>query len=540
MKARLRRLVVGVVAAVALVAGAGVLSAPAQALPASVNGFVSASVTIDCTSLQSGYYMSAQVASTITGLAPNTAYVLGAIRWTGWYPTAPLDPSIALTTDANGGATVVGTLAQNFVSGAQYMVQVSRVNSTGGQSTVVTANTCASGVTMTGAPTVTLNCPLRFLTTQGEGSTEVDFGGALGGFVPGQPYQFDFVNTATTVRTLVGAVADANGRLIASKPVTPDGLMANGGYTWSVTTTSQAAPIAQGTLTTTDPCAPIAKAPKRAALFHDSDVTGDGYGDLLVMDVGGHLLLYPNGIRSNPGGVPFSTRRLIGTGWGPNYGMRQVVTGDLTGDGVAEVVALRTDGTLVAYYNNIFSSPAGLPYSAATLIGTGWQSFTSISLGDVDGDGYADIVAEKSDGTRWFYKNRFLTDPLHRPFSTGVRIASDGLVNGTNLTTIGLADFNGDGYADLTPGGAAIDLNRTPAGNTTPFPASVPFTPSSSMDAPLGGWSTGDYEGRGSSGIVVANPYNNGQLLYLKDPLVPGEQPRVIGSGWSFFLTLIQ
>ncbi|MEN2742104.1 VCBS repeat-containing protein [Microbacterium sp. X-17] len=395
-------------------------------------------------------------------------------------------------------------------------------------------------VAVSGTATAALDCPLRYLTPAGEGSTGVRLQADVQGLVPGQAYTVSIVNSTDVLGATGSASAAADGSLHYQATVQPSALTTTGSYTWSVKATGQTTAVVGGTIPTTNPCTPIVKAPKRAALFHDSDITGDGYGDLLAMDLNGRLLLYANGIRSNPGGVPFSSGRVIGTGWGYGWGMRLVAMGDLSGDGVAEVVALRSDGTLVAYYNNIGSSPAGLPFSSATLIGSGWQSFTSFSLGDVDGDGYADIVADRSDGTRWFYKNRFASDPLHRPFSTGVRIPTDGMTTDASGNGVGLADFNGDGYADLTPADASVDLNRLPAGNANAFPAPVRFDAPTLVSAQLGEWSVGDYEGRGSSGFVMANTRSDGQLIYVKEPLSANWQSRVIGSGWTWGMTLIQ
>ena len=549
--------VIGVLAAAAIVVTSGLLATSAQAddisnasptaspalsatdlPPIDSSPFSGSSLTLDCGSLRDGYYRSAQVTTSATSwLSPNTAYQLGTgagYPFGGTAPTSPVD----FVTDANGHATITATITGTFQSGGGYALSAWQAGVNRGEGGV-TASTCPSGVTASGTATAALDCPVRYLTPQGEGATAVVLSVDLQGFVAGQQYTVAFVNTTAALGSTGTTTAAADGSLRYRMSVKPSSLLTSGTYTWKVTTTSQAAVLTGGTAPTTDPCPPIVKAPKRAALLHDSDVTGDGYGDLLATDLNGRLLLYTNGIRSNPGGVPFSSARVIGTGWGFGWGMRLLATGDLTGDGVAEVVALRSDGTLVAYYNNIGSSAARLPYSSGTLIGSGWQSFTAFALGDVDGDGYADIVADRSDGTRWLYKNRFATDPLHRPFSTGVRIAGDGLTTDPSGNGIGLADFNGDGYADLTPAVQGIDLDRIPAGNTNPYPAPLTLESPTLITAQLAEWSMGDYEGRGSSGIVIANTRTDGRLIYMKDPLTANWQTTVIGSGWTWGMTLI-
>ena len=492
--------------------------------------FSASSITIDCGSLQPGYYSTAHLTTSLSSLAPDTGYTIEVTVPQQSPPTGPYG-SLTATTDSNSQATVDTTLTGQFQSGAAYELTAWQANAIQGVG-YVTASSCAGPVRVSGTPTAALDCPLRYLTPQGESSSAIDFTADLSGLVPGQSYPIN-ISGATTSGAYGVPTARADGTIAFEQTSTNYRFLANDTYNWYVRAPGQAGTLASGTFSTTaDPCPRITTARKRAAQMHDSDITGDGYADLLAIDIAGRLLLYQNGINSNPGRVPFSTSRSIGTGWSAGYGMRNVTMGDLSGDGVADLVAIRSDGALVAYYNNIGSSPAKLPFSSGTTIGSGWQSFTSIAVGDVDGDGYADVVAERSDGTRWFYKNRTATDPLHRPFSSGAQLPADGVAQDLNGHGPALADLNGDGYADLTPGGYSLDLNRTPAGNPTPFPTSIPIVQPSSMAPALDGWSVGDYEGRGSSGIVAADPGRSGQLLYLKNPLDPNAQPTVIGSGW--------
>jgi Peptidase family M23 len=77
---------------------------------------------------------------------------------------------------------------------------------------------------------------------------------------------------------------------------------------------------------------------------------------------------------------------------------RPVAVGDVSGDGYADLVATRADGTLW-FYGNSWNSDSSHPYGAGRQIGTGWSNFAQLALGDVSGDGYADIVGTKRDGT---------------------------------------------------------------------------------------------------------------------------------------------
>ncbi|MFG2105108.1 peptidoglycan DD-metalloendopeptidase family protein, partial [Micromonospora echinaurantiaca] len=123
-----------------------------------------------------------------------------------------------------------------------------------------------------------------------------------------------------------------------------------------------------------------------------SDVSGDGYADLLATKPDGTLHYYSNNINSNPDNRPFTTGREIGTGWN---GLDRVMSGDVSGDGYADVIGTKPDGTLWYYPNNIRSNPDNRPYTSGREIGSGWNGFNRLLLGDVTGDAHADLIATK-------------------------------------------------------------------------------------------------------------------------------------------------
>ncbi|MGI5224378.1 FG-GAP-like repeat-containing protein [Actinoallomurus sp. CA-142502] len=113
--------------------------------------------------------------------------------------------------------------------------------------------------------------------------------------------------------------------------------------------------------------------------------------------------------------------------------------GDLTGDGTADVVATeRATGKLWLY--------PGPTLDAANrrLVGTGgWNGMTELTgIGDLTGDGKSDLVAvQKSDGTLWLYPGG--TNAL----GTRIKIGNSGWTGMKDLTGIG--DLTGDGKPDL-------------------------------------------------------------------------------------------
>ncbi|MFD6139489.1 hypothetical protein [Promicromonospora sp. NPDC060271] len=73
--------------------------------------------------------------------------------------------------------------------------------------------------------------------------------------------------------------------------------------------------------------------------------------------------------------MPYNAARQIGNGWNT---INAIVGADVTGDGYADLVGRRSDGTLWLYPDNI-ERGNGDPYGAARQIGNGWGMFNHIS-----------------------------------------------------------------------------------------------------------------------------------------------------------------
>jgi hypothetical protein len=125
------------------------------------------------------------------------------------------------------------------------------------------------------------------------------------------------------------------------------------------------------------------------------DLTGDGKGDLLAVTSTGTLYLYAG----NASGMSVAGRVDLGTGWQQYNAL--VGAGDVTGDGRPDLLARDTSGTLWRYAG---TGSASAPFSARVKIGTGWQQYGKLfSPGDANGDGKADLMATNSSGALYFY-----------------------------------------------------------------------------------------------------------------------------------------
>lgn len=146
------------------------------------------------------------------------------------------------------------------------------------------------------------------------------------------------------------------------------------------------------------------------------DVTGDGLPDLMSVKSSGYLYVYPG-----KGNGTFGSGKSLGSGW---LSYAQVVGhGDLTGDGRPDLIA-RTSGGATYLFT---SSTTGTFSSRKLVSSTALKSATAlVATGDVSGDGNADLVARSSAGNLWLYKGNG-----NGTFASGVKAATG--MNSFNL-----------------------------------------------------------------------------------------------------------
>ena len=169
------------------------------------------------------------------------------------------------------------------------------------------------------------------------------------------------------------------------------------------------------------------------------DVDGDGYLDLVAGNYSSPADFVHNKLYLNDGSGVFDSGTVIGAFISDNINQtKSVVLWDINNDNHLDIVEGNV-GTNKLYLNN----GSGV-FASGTAIGSDSDVTYSVALGDVDGDGYMDLVAATGSSQR----NKLYLNDGSGGFASGTGIGSD--IGFTN--SVALGDVSGDGYLDLVVG----------------------------------------------------------------------------------------
>ncbi|MCK6527038.1 integrin alpha [Myxococcota bacterium] len=269
------------------------------------------------------------------------------------------------------------------------------------------------------------------------------------------------------------------------------------------------------------------------------DVNGDGYGDVVVgaltYDNGqtdeGRAFLFlgsASGLSTSPAWTAESDQAYA------RFGCSVASAGDVNGDGYGDVAVGACDydngqsdeGRVYLYRGTGYgldSYPSWTTESDQAGAALGWSV---ASAGDVNGDGYGDIVVgahgydngQSNEGRAFLY----LGSPGNPSNSPAWTAESDQDLAAFGWSVASAGDVNGDGYGDVVVGAYGYDHGATDEGRAFVFLGSASglspspaWTAESDQASANFGWSVapaGDVNGDGYGDIVVgAYRYDDGQ-----------------------------
>lgn len=271
-----------------------------------------------------------------------------------------------------------------------------------------------------------------------------------------------------------------------------------------------------------------------------ADLNHDGYPDLMGEDSSGNLYAYPATGHTTIGGGMWGNRVLVGTGWNM---YNWIAFADVNRDGFADVLARDDSGNLYVYPATGQTTIAVGMWGNRVLVGTGWNMFNTILVGDVNDDGYPDLLGRDNSGNLYGYVHNNTTTIVGGMWGNGVLMGT-----GWNMyPQIALANI-GKNNSRTTGNGAEL-IGEDPSGNLYAYPNNDfgTFDTSSFADRILvgTGWNmyitflTGDLTRSGYTDIVGLDgngnleAYPNNQVSTIGTGI--WGKPVLVGTGWNMY-----
>ncbi|HXB42907.1 MAG TPA: VCBS repeat-containing protein, partial [Puia sp.] len=231
------------------------------------------------------------------------------------------------------------------------------------------------------------------------------------------------------------------------------------------------------------------------------DVNGDGYSDVVVGDASGHAYIY----LGSASGLSSSIATTLSGG--VNFGTSVASAGDVNGDGFSDVIVGDARGNAFVYLGSS-SGLSAVPATTISGLGAFGGGISVASAGDVNGDGFSDVVVSAvPSNNAYIYLGSALglsgtiATTLHEATGNfGATVACAGDVNGDGFSDVVVGDAAGKAYVFLGAGGGLSSV-----ASVTLTEAGVNF-----------GWSVasaGDVNGDGYSDVIVGDHGGNAYVF---------------------------
>jgi hypothetical protein len=270
---------------------------------------------------------------------------------------------------------------------------------------------------------------------------------------------------------------------------------------------------------TTPEC--LQRQPDRRGRF--LDVNGDGFADLAVGAPSAQSTFVYLGGPSGIGSTPAAT--LVGD---VEAGAAVAAAGDVNHDGFGDLIVGSGMDTATVYLGSASGvNAAGIALDPGETLRFG---ATVSTAGDVNGDGFDDVIVGTRYGALIYLGN-----------AGGVATSAAHLLAGPGsaaLTVVGGVDFNRDGFGDVVVGSGNVGVNIFMGG-----PAGPSTAPSLTLAGTGGAAAAGDVNGDHYSDLLVAtgsgvDVYAGSRRGLSATPLVTLKDPTGAGFGDAIGTTL--
>ncbi|MBS1665974.1 MAG: FG-GAP repeat protein [Bacteroidetes bacterium] len=246
-----------------------------------------------------------------------------------------------------------------------------------------------------------------------------------------------------------------------------------------------------------------------AAVSGAGDVNGDGFSDIMVSSGAStqNVLIYYGASTGLATGSHSTLHEATGV-----YGWSIATAGDVNGDGNSDVIVGDKTGNAYLYLG---VSSSNINTIAAIKLSPGAASFgfTVASAGDVNGDGYSDVIIGDNAGNAYVYNGQSGSVGLITPAASTLNVSGNTTL-GNSVASAG--DVNGDAFADVIVGddkGHAYVFTGSASGLSV-----SPIVLTGTNNFGISVASAGDVNGDGYSDVIVGSSNTSSALTYQGGP----------------------
>ncbi len=238
------------------------------------------------------------------------------------------------------------------------------------------------------------------------------------------------------------------------------------------------------------------------------DLDGDGQADLAVTGENTAFVSVFKNTSTGAGVISYDTKADFAAGVRPI----SVAIGDLDGDGRVDLAVANSTSNNVSVLRNNSTATGVISYDTKADFDTG-DNPQSVAIGDLDGDGRADLAVANSTSNNV---------SVFRNTSTGVGVISyDTKVDfdtGENPSLVAIGDLNGDGRVDLavanrTSNNVSVLRNNSTGVGAISYDTKVDFVAGTFPSSVA----IGDLDGDGKVDLAVANASDSNTVSVFRN-----------------------